>query len=420
MLYSLYEMQQAALAPMRVWADLTQQVLSNPWVPATHTQIGKAVAAGAEVLHGVIQNRAKPDWGLTETVVDGKTVPIVEEIVVDDPFCELRRFRRAANRDDPRILLVAPMSGHFGTLLRGTVQRLMQRQDVYVTDWRDVAQVPAEAGPFGVEEYVDHIMRYIRLLGPDVHVMAVCQPAPLVMAALSLLAEAGDPAQPHSMILMGGPVDTRAAPTTVTRFAENRSLAWFEQHLTTTVPFHYPGRGRKVYPGFMQLTAFLMMNPGRHVGAHLDLFNHLVVGDGDSADGHRRFYDEYLSVADVSADFYLQTVDRVFQSHALPLGRWGHRGQIANPAAINRPAMMTIEGELDDISAPGQTIAAHEMCPNIPGFRHINYVQPGVGHYGIFNGRRWRELIAAKIETFIRESERGGEVEESKVIAATG
>jgi len=404
MLYSLYEMQQAALAPMRAMADMTQQLYTNPFFPLSYTRFGKAMAAGAEVLHGIIQTRSKPDWAIEAVAVGGDQVPVVQEITVDDDFCQLRRFRRAdAGETLPRILLVAPMSGHFATLLRGTVQRLVEEHDVYVTDWRDAALVPTEAGAFGIETYVGYVMRYIRRLGREVHVMAVCQPAPLVLAAVSLLAQADDPAQPRSMILMGGPVDTRAAPTIVTRFAENRPLDWFESNLIATVPFHYPGGGRDVYPGFLQLTAFLMMNPGRHLGAHVDQFNHLIVGDGDSADAHRRFYDEYLSVADVSGAFYLETVDRIFKEHALPRGSFTWMGARVEPRAITRTALMTIEGELDDISAPGQTIAAHELCAGIPSAWHLNHVQKGVGHYGIFNGRRWRDVIAPKIAAFVRD-----------------
>ncbi|MEQ9812846.1 MAG: polyhydroxyalkanoate depolymerase [Azospirillaceae bacterium] len=404
MLYSLYEMQQAALAPMRAMADMTQQLYSNPYFPLSYTRFGKAVAAGAEVLHGIIQSRSKPAWDIDEIVAGGEAIPVDQEVVIDDAFCQLRRFRRAdASGDLPRILLVAPMSGHFATLLRGTVQRLVEEHEVYVTDWRDAALVPAEAGAFGIETYVGYVMRQIRHLGPEVHVMAVCQPAPLVLAAVALLAQAEDPAQPRSMILMGGPVDTRAAPTIVTRFAENRPLDWFEKNLIATVPFHYPGGGRDVYPGFLQLTAFLMMNPGRHFGAHVDQFNHLIVGDGDSADAHRRFYDEYLSVADVSGTFYLETVDRIFKQHALPRGRFTWMGARVEPWAIGRTALMTIEGELDDISAPGQTIAAHDLCTGIPADRHLNHVQKGVGHYGIFNGRRWREVIAPRIAAFVRD-----------------
>lgn len=406
MLYSLYEMQQLALVPMRAMADATLTVLGHPLVPLAHTQFGRAVAAGAEVLHGVIQNRSKPDWGLDKVTIGDADYAILERVVRDDTFCQLRRFQRVGREGDPKVLLVAPMSGHFATLLRGTVARLAVDHDVHVTDWRDAAQVPGSAGTFGVDEYIDHLMGYMRLLGPDLHVIAVCQPAPLVLSAVALLAAADDPAQPMSMTLMGGPVDTTAEPTLVTRFAENRPMPWFKHNLLAEVPSHYPGQGRWVYPGFMQLAAFLMMNPGRHVGAHFEQFNHLVRGDGDSADGHRRFYDEYLSVADVTADFYLETVDRIFKRRCLPNGTMTWRDQAVDPRAIRATALMTVEGELDDISAPGQTLAAQTLCASVPGHLRVQHMEEDVGHYGIFNGRRWRDSIAPRITDFIRMAER--------------
>lgn len=405
MLYSLYEMQQLALVPVRAMADTTLSVLGHPMVPLAHTHFGRAMVAGAEVLHGVIQNRTKPDWGLDKVSIDGADYAILEQVLREDAFCQLRRFQRVGREGDPKVLLVAPMSGHFATLLRGTVDRLMADHDVYVTDWRDAAQVPNEAGKFGVDEYIDHLIAYMRLLGPDVHVIAVCQPAPLVMSAVAVLAAADDPAQPMSMTLMGGPVDTKAEPTLVTRFAENRPLPWFQRTLLAEVPAHYPGHGRSVYPGFMQLAAFLMMNPGRHVGAHFEQFGHLIEGDGDSADSHRRFYDEYLSVADVTADFYMETVDRIFKRHCLREGTMTWHDHVVDPSAIRLTALMTVEGELDDISAPGQTLAAQTLCSAIPDHLRVQHMEEKVGHYGIFNGRRWRDSIAPRIAEFIRKAE---------------
>ena len=405
MLYSLYEMQQLALAPVRAMADTTLTMLGHPLVPLAHTQFGRAMAAGAEVLHGVIQNRSKPDWGLDKATIGGVDYAVLEQVIRDDDFCQLRRFHRVGREGDPKVLLVAPMSGHFATLLRGTVARLMVDHDVYVTDWRDAAQVPGNAGKFGVDEYIDHLLTYMRHLGPDLHVIAVCQPAPLVLSSVAILAAADDPSQPMSMTLMGGPVDTMAEPTLVTRFAENRPLAWFQRTLLAEVPAHYPGHGRSVYPGFMQLAAFLMMNPGRHVGAHFEQFGHLIQGDGDSAESHRRFYDEYLSVADVTADFYLETVDRVFKRHCLPQGTMMWRDHQVDPKAIRLTALMTVEGELDDISAPGQTLAAQTLCTAIPDHLRVQHMEENVGHYGIFNGRRWRDSIAPKITDFIRKAE---------------
>ena len=407
MLYHLYEMQQAALAPVRIMTDATQALMRNPWMPLSYTHWGHSLAAGAEVLEGVIKQRNKPDWRLDTTQIDGKTVPVTREVALSLPFCDLLHFKRGAKGlNDPQVLVVAPMSGHYATLLRGTVQALLPGHDVYVTDWHDARSIPASEGSFDLDTYIDYLMQFMRHLGRDIHLIAVCQPAPMVLAAVSLMAAADDKAQPRSMVLMGGPVDTRANPTIVTRFAENRPLDWFERHVVTTVPLHYPGAGRRVYPGFMQVGAFISMNPSRHFHAHIDQFKHLVRGDGESADGHRRFYDEYLTVQDIAADFYLDTVEHVFKLHSLPKGTMRWRTQRVDPAAITKTALMTIEGELDDISAPGQTLAAHDLVKKLPKSMQEHYLQKGVGHYGIFNGRRWREQIMPRIASFVRQHEK--------------
>ena len=407
MLYHLYEMQQAALAPVRIMTDATQALMRNPWMPLSYTHWGHSLAAGAEVLEGVIKQRNKPDWRLDTTQIDGKTVPVTREVALSLPFCDLLHFKRGAKGlNDPQVLVVAPMSGHYATLLRGTVQALLPGHDVYVTDWHDARSIPASEGSFDLDTYIDYLMQFMRHLGRETHLIAVCQPAPMVLAAVSLMAAADDKAQPRSMVLMGGPVDTRANPTIVTRFAENRPLDWFERHVVTTVPLHYPGAGRRVYPGFMQVGAFISMNPSRHFHAHIDQFKHLVRGDGESADGHRRFYDEYLTVQDIAADFYLDTVEHVFKLHSLPKGTMRWRTQRVDPAAITKTALMTIEGELDDISAPGQTLAAHDLVKKLPKSMQEHYLQKGVGHYGIFNGRRWREQIMPRIASFVRQHEK--------------
>ena len=407
MLYHLYEMQQAALAPVRIMTDATQALMRNPWMPLSYTHWGHSLAAGAEVLEGVIKQRNKPDWRLDTTQIDGKTVPVTREVALSLPFCDLLHFKRGAKGlNDPQVLVVAPMSGHYATLLRGTVQALLPGHDVYVTDWHDARSIPATEGSFDLDTYIDYLMQFMRHLGRETHLIAVCQPAPMVLAAVSLMAAADDKAQPRSMVLMGGPVDTRANPTIVTRFAENRPLDWFERHVVTTVPLHYPGAGRRVYPGFMQVGAFISMNPSRHFHAHIDQFKHLVRGDGESADGHRRFYDEYLTVQDIAADFYLDTVEHVFKLHSLPKGTMRWRTQRVDPAAITKTALMTIEGELDDISAPGQTLAAHDLVKKLPKSMQEHYLQKGVGHYGIFNGRRWREQIMPRIASFVRQHEK--------------
>jgi poly(3-hydroxybutyrate) depolymerase len=295
------------------------------------------------------------------------------------------------------------MSGHYATLLRGTVEALVADHDVYVTDWVDAREVPLKTGVFDLESYIEYTMDYLRLLGPDVHVMAVCQPAPAVLAAVALMAAHGDAAVPRSMILMGGPVDTRLHPTAPTKIAKAYALEWFERELTTRVPAYYPGGGRRVYPGFMQLSAFISMNATRHIDAHIKMYNELVRGDGESAAARQTFYDEYLSVMDVTAEYYLQTIDHIFQRHSLPLGTLTWRGERVDLSAIDSTALLTVEGELDDISAPGQTLAAQTLCSSLRDTQRDHLLQPGVGHYGIFNGRRWREAIMPRISAFVHQ-----------------
>jgi poly(3-hydroxybutyrate) depolymerase len=389
---------------MRLIAEATQTAFQNPLVPASYTQFGRAVAAGAELLERTTRRFDKPEFGLSTTIVDGTPAVVSEVTVVAKPFCNLIRFERSVRRDDdPKVLLVAPMSGHHATLLRGTVEALLPEHDVYVTDWVDARKVPLARGGFGLDDYIDYVMSFLHHLGPEANVIAVCQPAVPVLAAVSLMAQSGDPDQPRSMVLMGGPIDTTAAPTVVTRLAETRPLSWFENNVISTVPIYYPGGLRQVYPGFVQLTGFMSMNLDRHVGEHLRLFQHLVRGDGESAEQHRKFYDEYLSVMDLPAEFYLETVGTVFLEHALPKGTLRWRGHLVEPQAIRRTALMTVEGELDDISAPGQTRAAHRLCSGLKAEQRVDYLQQGVGHYGIFNGRRWREKIMPRVRSFIRD-----------------
>lgn len=403
MLYSLYEFQHAALMPWRLFSDVTRGVLTHPWVPASYTHLGKSIVAGLDVVESATQRRPKPAWGIDSVVVGEREVAVEPRVDMELPFCRLMHFAKQGPRAlQPRVLVAAPMSGHHATLLRGTVRALLAEHDVWVTDWTDARDVPTEAGAFGVDEYIDYLLTFLRHLGPDVHVIAVCQPAPLVLAAVSLLAQADDPAQPRTMTLMGGPVDTTAAPTEVTRLAETRPLSWFQQNLLAEVPAVYAGAGRQVYPGFLQLGGFISMNPSRHVDAHMRYFRHLVRGDGDSADQHRKFYDEYLAVMDVPAEYYIETVDRIFQRHLLARGELDWRGIRVEPGAIEKTALLTVEGELDDISAPGQTIAAHRLCSGLPESKQQDLLQKGVGHYGIFNGRRWRERICPQIAGFIR------------------
>ncbi|MGB4100400.1 MAG: polyhydroxyalkanoate depolymerase [Alphaproteobacteria bacterium] len=416
-LYQFYDMNHALMAPVRMAAETARMVFQNPFLPASYTGFGRAVAAGAELIERTTRRFGKPDFGLHSTTIDGRAVDVIEEVVKTKPFCRLLHFQRLTPHKDPRLLIVAPMSGHHATLLRGTIEALLPDHDVFVTDWIDARQVPVSKGQFNLDDYIAYVMDFVRLLGPDVHLLAVCQPAVPVLVAASLLAQQKDPAQPRSMTLMGGPIDTRIAKTQVTELAEKRPLSWFKNSVIATVPMYYPGGLREVYPGFVQLSGFMSMNLDRHVGEHMKLFRHLVRGDGDSAETHRNFYDEYLSVMDVTAEFYLQTVERVFQQHLLPKNAYVWRDTPVTPSAITQTALLTVEGELDDISAPGQTEAAHALCSGLKPDKKQHLLQKGVGHYGIFNGRKYRELILPVIRDFIRKHEHGDKKSSTKAVS---
>lgn len=408
MLYHLYDLQYAMSIPARSAAHFTRMAFENPFNPLSHTHLGRTMAANATVYERATRRFGEPDFGLDSTSVDEKDIPIKEEIVLEKPFCNLLRFKKEAKRKDPKVLLVAPMSGHYATLLRGTVEALLPHHDVYITDWIDARQVPLSEGRFDLDTNIAYLQEFIQKLGPDVHVIAVCQPAPATLAAISLMATNNDPCQPMTMTLMGGPIDTRVSKTTVTQLAEDRPISWFDHSVCHTVPFYYPGGLRKVYPGFIQLSGFMSMNLDRHVGSHMNFYKHLIQGDGESADHHKRFYNEYLAVMDITAEFYLQTVETVFQKHSLPKGEmvWTDpvtgKKHAVRPQDIRKTALLTIEGELDDISATGQTTAAHQLCSNLDSAMHYNYLQKDVGHYGIFNGRKWRSFIMPRIRHFIR------------------
>ncbi len=410
MLYQLYNMQVAAWEPMRAFAKAGEALFSNPWLPFSHTHGGRAAAAVCELIERTTRRYRKPAFGIGRVMIEGEEVPVTEDCVLDTPFCRLLHFRREFESRPagkaPRLLLVAPLSGHYATLLKGTVAGLLEGHDVYLTDWRDASQVPLAKGPFDLDDYIDAIITFFEKLGPGTHVMAVCQPSVPVLAAVSIMAAESHPAQPLSMTLMGGPIDTRANPTKVNEMATGRPISWFENTVIARVPFGAPGAGRRVYPGFLQLSGFMSMNLDRHVGAHMKMFEHLVQGDGDSAAAHRRFYDEYMSVMDLPAEYYLQTVKTVFQDHALPEGAMVSRGRQIDPGAIAKTALMTVEGEHDDISGLGQTRAAHALCSGLPEAMHRHYEQDGVGHYGIFNGRRWRQPIMPLVADFIAEFDR--------------
>ena len=404
-LYWFYETSQAALSPARVLADATRLAFKNPFNPFYLTTFGKSVAAAAELFERSTRRYGQPDWRISSTLVGAERVPVHISSVWERPFCRVLRFERvferAPRRPQPRLLIVAPLSGHYATLLRGTVEAFLPNHDVYITEWRDARTVPVSEGRFDLDDYIDYLISMFHALGGDTHVVAVCQPAVPVIAAVSVMEADGDPYVPVSMTLMGGPIDTRANPTVVNKLAERRGIDWFRRNVITKVPFPSAGFLRDVYPGFLQLNGFMSMNLDRHIQAHRDLFLNLVKGDGDSTQKHKEFYDEYLAVMDLPAEYYLQTVDTVFVRHALPDGQMMHRNRPVDPRQIKRVALLTVEGENDDISGVGQTEAAHRLCTNIPPERKSHWLQPAVGHYGVFNGARFRSEIAPRIADFV-------------------
>ncbi|MEH0070908.1 polyhydroxyalkanoate depolymerase [Pannonibacter sp. Pt2-lr] len=401
--YHLYEINHAAMGPVRAAADATRLYFQNPFNPMSHTQLGRQVAAACEVLERTTRRYGKPEFGLAETTIGGMKVPVSERVVWRRPFCDLLHFERgtAQRRNDPKILIVAPMSGHYATLLRGTVEAMLPRADVYITDWIDARMVPLSDGKFDLDDYIDYVISMLHFLGPDTHVVAVCQPSVPVLAAVAVMEARNDPYAPSTMTLMGGPIDTRVAPTAVNDLAMSKGINWFKRNVIMQVPFPHPGMMRYVYPGFLQLSGFMSMNLDRHLIAHRDFFQHLVKGDGDSAEKHREFYDEYLAVMDLTAEFYLQTVESVFIEHSLPLGKMKHGDVLVDCGAIRNTALLTIEGEKDDITGRGQTRAAHTLCTSLPEDMKAHYEQPNVGHYGVFNGSRFRAEIAPRMIDFI-------------------
>ncbi|CTQ56938.1 hypothetical protein LP7551_05502 [Roseibium album] len=408
--YHLYELNHAAMAPFRAMADMTRLCFQNPLNPLTHTSYGRSIAAGCEVLERTTRRYGKPEFGLKETTVSGVRVPVREQAVWSRPFCDLIRFEReiTSHRNDPKVLIVSPMSGHYATLLRGTVETLMPDADVYITDWIDARMVPLQDGKFDLDDYIDYIISMLHFLGPDTHILGVCQPSVPVLAAVAVMEDQEDPCVPATMTLMGGPIDTRVAPTAVNDLAVSKGIDWFKSNVVMKVPFPHPGFARDVYPGFLQLSGFMSMNLDRHVTAHRDFFQHLVEGDGDNAEKHRDFYDEYLAVMDLTAEFYLQTVETVFIDHSLPNGTMLHNGNLIDCSKITRTALLTVEGEKDDITGRGQTRAAHDLCTGLAEEMKVHYEQPNVGHYGVFNGSRWRSEIAPRVLDFIRSNRADG------------
>ncbi len=408
MLYQIYETQRALLSPFSEFAYTSAKLYNHPLSPFSHTPLAPRVSAGLRLMHRLSKEYEKPEFNIHTVGVDGVDIAVQQRVALEKPFCRLLRFKRftddapmlAAMKDQPKVLVVAPLSGHHSTLLRGTVRALLQHHKVYITDWTDARMIPAAAGPFHLDDYVHYIQDFIRHIGENVHVISVCQPTVPTLAAVSLMATRGEPV-PRTMTMMGGPIDARLSPTSVDNLATNKAHGWFETNVIYRVPENYPGSGRPVYPGFLQLAGFLAMNPDRHMKSHYDFFLDLVRGDGDNADAHREFYDEYNAVLDMPAEYYLDTIKTVFQDFALVNGTWRVGGELVRPQDISDTALLTIEGELDDISGAGQTHAAHALCHGIAEADHFRYDAMGAGHYGIFSGRRWRENVYPEVRRFI-------------------
>lgn len=402
MLYNAYEFNRAWLSGASALASVTAELLNNPVLPFGYSGLGPIMASALDVFAHAAAPRGKPAFDIASATVDGATFPVTETIVARRPFGDLLRFSHAGlPANAPRLLIVAPMSGHYATLLRGTVARMVERMEVFITDWHDAKLVPLDAGRFDLDDYIDYLVGFLEEIGPGTHMLAVCQPSVPALAATAVMGAAGHPCRPASLTMMGGPVDTREAPTSVNDVAAARPLSWFRQNVLATVPLGYPGAGRKVYPGFLQLAGFMSMNLQTHLMSHYQMFQHLVEGDGESADSKKAFYDEYRAVCDMSADFYLQTIEHVFQKHSLPKGEFVHRGKPIDLGAITDTAILAVEGERDDISGIGQTRAALKLTTGLDESRKLYHLAPEVGHYGIFNGTRWRKHIAPVVEQFI-------------------
>ena len=405
MLYDAYEVQRSWFAGASKLAGMGAGWLSNPANPFSYASTSPLIAASLEVFSHAAAPRGKPAFGIERTKVAGKTVAVREEVVLRKPFGQLKRFVREGIDTGPRLVIVAPMSGHFATLLRGTVERMLPGHDVHITDWRDAKLVPESDGSFDLDDYIDYLIEFSEAIGEETgerpHMLAVCQPSVPALAATALMNADKNRFRPKTLTMMGGPIDTREAPTAVNTLATERPLSWFQHNVIASVPAIYPGAGRKVYPGFLQLAGFMAMNLGDHLTSHWEMFKHLVVGDDESAEASRSFYDEYRSVADMTAEFYLQTVETVFQKHLLPRGKFMHRGRKVDPTAITDTALLAIEGERDDISGLGQTRAALGLAPRLAESKKKYFMAENVGHYGIFNGRKWREMIAPVVEDWI-------------------
>jgi poly(3-hydroxybutyrate) depolymerase len=408
MLYQIYETQRALMSPFAEFASASAKLYDHPLSPFAHTPLAQRVSASFDLLHRLAKEYEKPSFNITAATVNGIEVAVQEQVAVSKPFCRLLRFKRFTDnplalqtmKSQPTVLVVAPLSGHHSTLLRDTVKSLLYDHKVYITDWTDARMVAVEMGPFHLDDYVAYVQEFIRRCGPQVHVVSVCQPTVPVLAAVSLMASRGEPT-PLTMTMMGGPIDARKSPTAVNNLALNKSYSWFENNVIFRVPQNFPGAGRRVYPGFLQHTGFVAMNPDRHLKSHYDYFLDLIRGDDSNADSHRQFYDEYNAVLDMPAEYYLDTIKTVFQDFALVHGTWIVNGELVRPQDITTTALLTIEGELDDISGAGQTRAAHDLCSGVPRERAFHFDAVGAGHYGIFSGRRWREMVYPEVRGFI-------------------
>jgi polyhydroxyalkanoate depolymerase len=402
MLYYAYQLQADLMRPVRVMAEAAAAVLNGPLASQLDSVTLKNLAAACEMVSRAGLSHERPPFGIDTVRVGKEDVPVTEEAAFSTPFATLLHFKKeSAGKKLPRVLVVAPLSGHFATLLRNTVAVLLPDHDVYITDWHNAREVPLDAGRFGFDEYVDHVIRFLEELGPGAHLVSVCQPCAHAFAAVAVMAQTNHPAAPASMTLMAGPIDTRINPTKVNELATTHSIEWFERNLISCVPYGFAGAGRKVYPGFVQLTAFMSMNPGRHINTHVDLFGHLATGDVEKAQTTKTFYDEYFAVLDLTAEFYLETVNLVFQKHVLPRGKLTWHGEKVEPAAIRKTALLTVEGEKDDICAVGQTLAAQDLCTGIRPYMKRHHLQAGVGHYGVFSGSRWAGQIYPIVRNMI-------------------
>ncbi len=407
MLYHAYEWTHATITPLRQASEMGLQAWSDPRNPWSGTPVARTMAASFEMFNNATKRYGRPAFNIDVIEAHGKPAAVRQEIAMEKPFCRLLHFRRygegCSDGKDPKVLIIAPMSGHFATLLRGTIEKMLESHDVYLTDWRDARNVPLTEGLFDLEDYVEYLIEFLQFMGPGCSVVGVCQPGVPALAATALMSEDKDPCRPDSLILMGSPIDTRVSPTDPTKLADEKSLQWFESNMISLVPMPNPGAMRRVYPGFLQLSGFMSMNIDRHIDAAMRQFNNLVKGDGEPTEAHRAFYDEYLAVMDLTAEFYLQTIDVVFQRHLLPKGEMTVKGRTVNLGAITDTAIMTIEGGRDDITGEGQTHITHTITPNLPEAMKEPYTNPDVGHYGVFNGSRWRSTIQPKLAAFIAQ-----------------